>query len=133
MRIHVTREDIENGRVRDAQNCPVAVALRRAGIAHCGVSGMRVWVASGHRAVVLPGPVQEWILNYDYGMQMTPIEFELHLPDAEQIPVPERQVATVPASGRQMARRITARPVPLLASARGCRHEQAKELEPVGK
>ncbi len=84
MRIIVTVEDIEKGRARDAQNCPVALALRRAGVAHFGVSGILVWVASGNQAVVLPGHVQEWILNYDYGLQMAPFEFEWHLTAAEE-------------------------------------------------
>lgn len=84
MRIIVTKEDIEKGRARDAQNCPVALALRRAGVVHFGVSGILVWVASGNQAVVLPGHVQEWILNYDYGLQMEPFEFELHVTAAEE-------------------------------------------------
>ncbi len=84
MRIIVTKEDIEEGRARDAQNCPVALALRRAGVVHFGVSGILVWVASGNQAVVLPGHVQEWILNYDYGLQMAPIDFDLHLTPTEE-------------------------------------------------
>ncbi len=128
MRIHVTREDVENGRVRDAQNCPVAIALRRAGVAHFGVSGMLVWVASGHRAVVLPGPVQEWILNYDYGMQMMPIDFDLHLPDTEEV----TQATTAPAPVRQSSRR-SMRPTPVTAARRTSMPEQTCEFELVGK
>ncbi len=99
MRIIVTREDIEKGRARDAQNCPVALALRRAGVGHFGVSGILVWVAAGNQAVVLPGPVQEWILNYDYGCQMAPFEFELNLTAVEE---PERPVAPSRDSGRKL-------------------------------
>lgn len=99
MRIIVTREDIENGRPRDAQNCPVAMALRRAGVGHFGVSGILVWVASGNQAIVLPGPAQEWILNYDYGCQMAPFEFELSL-----TPVKEPEIPTLRPqdSGRKL-------------------------------
>jgi hypothetical protein len=105
------------------------MALRRAGIAHFGVSGMLVWVASGHRALVLPGPVQEWILNYDYGMQMTPIDFDLHLPDTEEAPVPVRQVK--PGTARQASPRTAARPTAF--PARVCRPKEMTVAEPVGK
>lgn len=82
MRITVTTQDIEQGRRRDPGECPVARALRRAGISHFGVTGMLVIVESGrtHVPLVLPPNVQEWILDFDWGSAMAPVEFELTLP-----------------------------------------------------
>jgi hypothetical protein len=79
MKIQVTREDIEQGRRRDPNNCAVAVALRRAGVSHFGVTGMVVSFA-GSTVVLLPVTVQEWIMDFDWGVKMDPMEFDLILP-----------------------------------------------------
>jgi hypothetical protein len=83
MKIKVTEHDISEGVRRDASNCAVARALRRAGIAHAGVAGTLVLLARGarHEYVVLPGRVQEWIAEFDAGGNARPIEFELPIPD----------------------------------------------------
>ena len=86
MKISITREDIEGGRRRDPSGCAVALALKRAGVPHFGVTGMLVMVefAGKHTPIVLPGPVQEWILDFDWGMPVGPLEFELTLPDLDE-------------------------------------------------
>jgi len=84
MKITVTKEDIERGRKRDPNNCAVAMALRRAGVSHFGVTGMLVCVAAGPTSVVLPGPVQEWIIDFDRGAPVRPMEFELSWPEAAE-------------------------------------------------
>ncbi len=82
MKIAVTREDIRNGRRRDPDNCAVARALTRAGINHQGVTGMTLTLRTGPRrtSIVLPSLVQEWILDFDWGSPVAPIEFDLQLP-----------------------------------------------------
>jgi hypothetical protein len=98
MRITVTTKDIEAGRRRDPSECPVAQALRRAGISHFGVTGMLVIIQDGrkHIPLVLPANVQEWILDFDWGSTMSPIEFELNWPQ-EQEPHLESEPTAEPA------------------------------------
>jgi hypothetical protein len=83
MKIKVTEMDIQDGIRRDATNCAVARALRRAGIAHSGVAGTLVLLARGTKQeyVVLPGKVQEWIAEFDAGGNARPMEFDLALPE----------------------------------------------------
>jgi hypothetical protein len=87
MKITVTTKDIEEGRRRDPSDCPVARALRRAGISHFGVTGMLVIVQEGrnHLPVVLPAGVQDWILDFDWGSTVAPIDFELAVPEEKEI------------------------------------------------
>src|SRR5512146_2739695 len=86
MKITVTKADIEGGRRRDPHECAVARALRRAGLAHLGVMGMLVAVRTRRQqtSMFLPGFVQEWILDYDWGLPVQPIEFELAVPRSLQ-------------------------------------------------
>lgn len=93
MKVIVTRDDIDQGRRRDPNDCAVARALRRAGVAHSGVTGMLVFLDNNQQrtSVLLPGPVQEWIVDFDWGAAVEPIEFDLTLPSVE---TPAR---TVPA------------------------------------
>lgn len=82
MNIRVTSEDIEHGQMRDPYGCPVARAVRRAGIAHFGVTGMAVMAGEDRQRtmVILPSVAQDWIKAFDYGMPVAPFEFELLLP-----------------------------------------------------
>jgi hypothetical protein len=141
MRITITAEEIEKGRVRDAQNCPVALALRRAGVSHFGVSGILVWLAAGNRAVVLPVHIQEWILSYDYGCLMSPIEFDLDLSGEES----KEAVKRPQESARKMRIPLIAQrnpsPEPVRISCRNgyrapgishARRRSPRRLEPVG-
>jgi hypothetical protein len=107
MRITVTTKDIEEGRRRDPSECPVARALRRAGISHFGVTGMLVIVQTGrnHVPLVLPANVQDWILDFDWGSAMAPIDFELMLPheqERQQERVGAGQHATEPAGAKRV-------------------------------
>jgi hypothetical protein len=92
MKITVTKNDIEGGRKSDPEDCPVARALRRAGILHFGVTGMAVMVQGEreHATILLPSGVQEWIMEFDWGTQVEPMHFELALPP-EQCPGRERK------------------------------------------
>lgn len=85
MKITVTKEDIGGGRRSDPEDCPVARALRRAGVVHFGVTGMAVMIPGErqHTSVLLPGEVQEWIMDFDWGTPVKPIEFELALPQEQ--------------------------------------------------
>jgi len=98
MKISVTRADIEGARRRDPNDCAVARALRRAGIVHFGVMGMLVAVEMGRQqtSLFLPGQVQEWILDFDWGLPVQPFEFELTFP-----PALEKQVRSRPRQARQ--------------------------------
>jgi len=82
MNIRVTSEDIEHGQMRDPYGCPVARAVRRAGVAHFGVTGMAVMAGEDRQRtmVILPSIAQDWIKAFDYGMPVAPFEFELLLP-----------------------------------------------------
>jgi len=82
MKITVTNEDIAGGQRRDSDNCPVARALRRAGVAHLGVGGMAVMIHLDQQTtfVLMPAAAQEWIMEFDCGAQVGPIEFDLTLP-----------------------------------------------------
>ncbi|HWQ90906.1 MAG TPA: hypothetical protein VN673_04490, partial [Clostridia bacterium] len=82
MKVIVTRDDIDNGRRRDPNDCAVARALRRAGVAHSGVTGMLVFLDMDRQrtSLLLPGRVQEWIVDFDWGAAVDPIEFDLTIP-----------------------------------------------------
>jgi len=82
MKITVTNEDIAGGQRRDSDNCPVARALRRAGVAHLGVGGMAVMIHLDQQTtfVLMPATAQEWIMEFDCGAQVGPIEFDLTFP-----------------------------------------------------
>jgi hypothetical protein len=85
MKITVTKDDIVVGRKSDPGDCPVARALRRAGVAHFGVTGMTGMIEGRqqHGIVLLPAPVQEWIVEYDLGFPVEPMAFDLTLPAPE--------------------------------------------------
>jgi len=114
MKIIVTEEDIDRGQRRDPENCPVARALRRAGVEHCGVGGIAVMIGSGadHTMVVLPCIAQEWIMQFDWGKPVGPVEFELTLPTIEMPkphPLPRkmrfsRSITPAPASRKTKSR-----------------------------
>jgi hypothetical protein len=108
MRITVTKEDIAGGRRSDPEDCPVARALRRAGLSHFGVTGMAVMMPgeSQHASVLLPARVQEWIMDFDWGTPVKPFEFELTLPEK-----PPRSRARKSAKSKPP---VLLRPVPAL-------------------
>lgn len=80
MKIIVTRDDIESGRRYDPVRCPVARALRRAGMVFFTVmeSAVRLRDEDEHGGLlVLPSPVQDWIRDFDRGEPVEPMHFEL--------------------------------------------------------
>jgi hypothetical protein len=83
MKIIVTRKDIENGNRHHGNDCPVGLAIKRAGVVHCCVTETAVVVRDEHKrvsALLLPDPVQRWISDYDQAKPVEPISFELGLP-----------------------------------------------------
>lgn len=112
MKITVTNKDIEEGRRRDPSECPVARALRRAGISHFGVTGMLVIIQEGrkHIPLVLPAAVQDWILDFDWGSAMAPIEFELSWPQEGELQAPFQ--TAVETHGKPPAAEPVQRPCP---------------------
>lgn len=85
--IHVTQEDIDNGRRRDPMSCPVANAIRR----ECNPYSIRVvpemviwgnmlnWGSAPKSR--LPSHVGRRIIRYDGGIIMEPFEFDLNIPE----------------------------------------------------
>lgn len=132
MKIIVTREDIDSGRRRDPNDCAVARALRRSGVTHSGVTGMLVFLDSNRQrsSVLLPGRVQEWIVDFDWGAPVEPIEFDLVLPHMQEakpaatsceLPVPApRKALRLGNAGRFWKRKSCSKPAVT---------EQADELE----
>ena len=92
MRVHVTAEDIRDGKRRDEYECPVALACRRdmgawsvAVMAH----QMIVWQGTAldnSKRVETPGEVYEFIDKYDRRRKVAPFAFELTLPP-EPVPM----------------------------------------------
>ncbi|SPE50672.1 hypothetical protein SBV1_120013 [Verrucomicrobia bacterium] len=113
MKITVTKEDIDGGRRSDPEDCPVARALRRAGLAHFGVTGMAVMVGGEplHTTLLLPGAVQEWIMDYDWGAPVKPMEFELVLPsEGTELP-PRPEAVAQPALAPESVAEALALPI----------------------
>jgi hypothetical protein len=85
MRVTITRDDLKRGQSRDAQHCPMAMAIsRELGFpvevwSHMVVAILpagRVWMA-------LPPDAQRWIVRWDRGQLRRPTSpgFVFELPD----------------------------------------------------
>ncbi|PWU15831.1 MAG: hypothetical protein C5B50_14730 [Verrucomicrobia bacterium] len=97
MKIIVSREDIQRGQRRDPEDCPVARALRRAGIGHSGVMGAAITFTDEQQhttLLLLPGEVQEWIARFDQGGEAEPFDFDLVLPGSA--PQPRKLAPVLP-------------------------------------
>src|SRR2546423_13684013 len=119
MKITVTAEDIDGGIRRDPHNCPVARALRRAGVAHSGVGGIAVMLGNQDQRmmVFLPGPAQEWIMQFDWGQPVQPFEFEIVLPSdarrkSRSLPRREKSLSSSQVSMTYRRMMTPAEPVP---------------------
>jgi hypothetical protein len=82
MRIQVTREDIEKGVRKSPRRCAVARALDHAGVPyeHVTPSGIRLIEKDQSYGYYDYNPTPElksWMLSFDDGSLMDPIEFEL--------------------------------------------------------
>lgn len=83
--INVTQEDIDAGCVGSAYACPVARAMRRAGLGEPAVWGCSAYVTGrrpwGRVGVPLPERVEAAIGAYDRGEGMEPFTFTLEIPE----------------------------------------------------
>lgn len=83
MRIEVTQEDINNGRRKSCNACPVALAVKRATQArevsiHEQVGYFAASSFVTHMDVFdLPSEAIEFIDNFDYGNSVRPFAFEV--------------------------------------------------------
>lgn len=83
MQITITVEDIRSGRRCDTGCCPLGRALSRAGINHFGVTPFAVVIPEGEtgaQSVPLPVEVSQWLLEYDGGLEVKPMSFDLWSP-----------------------------------------------------
>lgn len=80
MKISVLQSDIDMGIPQDCCSCPVAIAISRAlGGEIVAVVGQFV-MAARHGSVYqkrLPEKASKWIIDFDTGNLVAPIEFEL--------------------------------------------------------
>ena len=75
MRIQVTQEHIDKGERMRGRQCPIALALRDAGI-----SDPTVFTSSidfGERTVVSPDDVEAFVRRFDAGNRVRPFWFDL--------------------------------------------------------
>jgi hypothetical protein len=77
-KISVTRTHIENGFKCNANECPVANALKDAGFSEPRVSDS-FFMSGGRPIVDFPSGVSERIRQYDATGKMEPFEFEVSL------------------------------------------------------
>ena len=105
----VTKNDIEQGQRRDPEQCAIARALVRAGLEHFGVMGPSVMVADQWGRLTslwIPEAVGDWIFNFDAGNEVSPISFELELPDAEPGPCVTQRETRRPARRKTRKSRV---------------------------
>lgn len=80
MRITVTQQDIEQGKRRDEQSCPVALACKRAGLSEPRVDNYYVSYISredGSFSFLLPQQVKNFIIAFDNQKSVQPFNFDL--------------------------------------------------------
>lgn len=79
MTITVTQEDIDGGKPRDCERCPVAIALLRHTGRKVEVGSYKIMLWDGVLKTFLETPeaVGEWMANYDQDYTVHPITFEL--------------------------------------------------------
>lgn len=76
MKIEVTDEDIARGEPRSALACPIACALRRAGMLDVSVSLTSITV--GHLTYKpMPPEAKAFIRDFDAGAPVTPFAFSV--------------------------------------------------------
>lgn len=83
--VNVTAEDIQQGRRRSCDRCPIALALYRAAEGHdIGSFGVGRFACSGVGTVnhelmnaKLPAVARDFVLDFDVGISVSPISFEL--------------------------------------------------------
>lgn len=82
-KIKVTKEHIENGKPCDGESCPIALALKEAGVINPHVEADFFWFKDSVQCYDLPPTVSAFINVFDLGqwaLQMfIPFEFEIDL------------------------------------------------------
>ena len=99
MKITVTKEDIEQGRRHHPSHCPIGRAVGRSGLPHYCVTRSAILIggsSSRATALLLPEPIQHWILAFDEARPVQPVSFELGLPVPVGCPCPHPGVPGLP-------------------------------------
>jgi hypothetical protein len=92
MLITVTEKHIQDGIREDCNSCAIALALRSAGFRSVAVYESRKLECDGFRYTVCPlnyshKEINTWIDQFDSGIYVQPIEFEIELVD--EYPTPQ--------------------------------------------
>jgi hypothetical protein len=79
MLIQVTQDDIQNGERWNGHQCPIALAMFRAGIRFPSICRNTImWYEDHEFKAIEPEPlVSKFINDFDNGYSVDPIEFEL--------------------------------------------------------
>lgn len=77
--INVTEEDIKKGEKSCMSGCPVAIAARRATGRKVRVSINYLFYEFGLREHALPHEVSNFVCDFDNGLPVQPITFEIDL------------------------------------------------------
>lgn len=84
MRVRVTEENIKAGTRFDRENCPISCSIlaTKQNVFRCRTGGGLIEIAYTNKFGVLtwtkhsyPGRVMKWIVKYDSGEEVEPIEF----------------------------------------------------------
>lgn len=78
MRFSVTNDEITDGRIRDCERCPVALAIRKQ-LPHLRVSVSKVAIIIQGAVYNVSEPIRKFLLDFDNGRPVEPFEFELPL------------------------------------------------------
>lgn len=80
--IRVEQRHIDCGKKKRCTICPVALALREAGIKHPSVDGITVAYRFTKEPIfVLSDKVNGWIKRFDMGLEVQPFEFTADIPE----------------------------------------------------
>ena len=78
--IEVTPQDIDAGKRRSCDHCPIALALARTGIAFQGVDYSLV-LGPDFNPIDLPQSARNFIEKFDEGAPVLPFTFTLDIPE----------------------------------------------------
>jgi hypothetical protein len=78
MKIHITQDDISRGKREDIENCPIALAVKRATACACvtiddGLGG----ISTDDHAGTLPKKAVRFMRDFDGGMAVRPFDFSV--------------------------------------------------------
>jgi len=75
--VHVTEDDIANGKPGRIDDCPIFLAMRSAGIPVVQVGSYRFYLESDENHHMLPANVIRFISDFDAGRPVSPFSFTL--------------------------------------------------------